>query len=274
MRTHEEGARCNLIQKCVLTRLLVVKFSKFSFLDQGNFMSGLAVKLLTNSFLLLAIVSVASPLNAQQLANTVPSPQGLIPCPPQSPMIAGLTRIVGQAGTLDGCFVSPEKVQIQGSAKAVELPLQTAFAITVSSNSYTTSNVDAMYSKTQSEWSNVAPAWSQSESTYEQNLKDQLQKSMPSGSTPASLAIPKPELVSMQRIDPDVYIVISIRQRVMTMNGNTISPIAANGNATILIQGNLIRLTLERQIRSYADVDAVKSEMLAWVQSVRKSAGK
>jgi hypothetical protein len=237
----------------------------------------MASKVKSRTFLLLALICVAPLLKAQEVIDGVPTPQGLIPCSPQSPLIASLTRMIGQSGTLDGCFVSREHVQIQGSTKVIDQPLQFGFAITASPNPsgpFTTANIDALYSKTQAEWNNVAPTWSQSQSTYEQGVKDELQKSLPNGAPQVNLTIPQPLLISMERIDPNAYIVISVRQRQMTMNGNIVAPVAANGYALILRQGHLVRLTLERQVRSSADVDAVKSETVAWAESVRKSAGK
>lgn len=237
----------------------------------------MAIKVKYRALLLSVLICVAPPLTAQEVMDSVPAPQGLVACPPQSPMIAGLTRMIGQTGELGGCFVSREKVEIRGSAKAIELPLQSAFAITLLPNPsgpFTTANVDALYSKIQAEWNNVAPMWSQSQSAYERSLKDLLQESLPNGAARVNLTIPQPVLISMERIDPDAYIVISIRQRQLTIDGNTVDPVAASGYALILIKGQLVRLTLERQVRSSADVGAVKSETVAWVQSMRKSAGK
>jgi hypothetical protein len=234
-------------------------------------MRGSASKFLTQA-LLSPLIFIGSPLAAQQATNKVQAPEGMISCPPNDPVASGLARMVGAIGTVGGCFISPERVQIQGSAKAISRPLQFAFAITIPSNPsnpFRTANVDAMYAKTQAQWDQVAPMWRQSESTYEQSVKALIEKSKPSGAPQFNMTISQPIFVTMQRVNPSAYVVVSVRQRQMTIAGNTISPIAANGFALILSQGNLVRLTLERQMRSSADVDAVKSEILTWVQAVQ-----
>jgi hypothetical protein len=45
----------------------------------------------------------------------------------------------------------------------------------------------------------------------------------------------------------------------------------AEGYALILNNGNLMRLTIQRQLRGQGDVDSVKSEIADWVQKISKA---
>ena len=191
-------------------------------------------------------------------------------CAPESQLLGTMKRIADEFGTLTGCFVSNEQAPVNG----IEKPVESAFAITLfqsASGPFTEASVDKLYATTERQWKNVAPLWGADKTAYEQRIRELIRETSPSASMRSKMSIEQPVLVSIQRIDPSSYTVVSIRPRRISKDGVTFSFDTAEGSALILNDGKLIRLTIQRQLRGQSDVDAVKSGIAGWVQNTSRA---
>jgi len=226
------------------------------------------MKLRMSPLCLLSFVLFSLP--AWSADAVIPAPQGLSVCAAESPLTASMKRIASEFGTLTGCFVSSEQAPVHGIDKPVEL----AFAITLfqsASGPFTVASVDQLYATTEQQWENVMPLWSKDKTAYEQRVRELIRKTSSSASAQSNMSIEQPLLVSMQRLDPGSYTVVSIRRRKISKDGVAFSFDTAEGFALILNDGKLTRLTIQRQLRGQGDVDAVKSEIAGWVKSTSKA---
>jgi len=221
-----------------------------------------------SSFGLLAIVLFSLP--AWSTDGVIPAPQGLSVCAAESQQLIAMRRIAAQFGTLVGCFVSHDQAPVNG----VDKPVESAFALTLfqsESEPFTEASVDQLYAATKRQWENVKPLWDTDKAAYEQRIRELVRETSPSTSAKTTMSIEQPVLVSMQRINPGSYTVVSIRPRRISKDGLTFSFNTAEGNALILNEGKLIRLTIQRQLRGQGDVDAVKSGITGWAQDTSKA---
>lgn len=82
--------------------------------------------------------------------------------------------------------------------------------------------------------------------------------------------IPEPILVSMKRISPSAYIVVDIRRQNFALAKDAINSVQVVGDALVFKGGRIIRLTIERELRSNADVRALSSAINSWADKVRR----
>jgi hypothetical protein len=226
------------------------------------------MKVWTSTLCLLSFASFSLPTWSAD--SVIPAPQGLSACPPESPLSGMVKRVASGFGTLTGCFVSRDQAPVHG----VDKPVEWAFAIALfqsASGPFTVASVDQLYDTTEQQWKNVAPLWSKDKTAYEQRVRELIQKTSSSASSQDNMSIEQPVLVSMQRIDPESYMVVSIRRRTISKDGAAVSFDTAEGFALILNDGKLTRLTIQRQLRGQSDVDAVRSEIADWVRSTSKA---
>lgn len=226
------------------------------------------MKFLISSFGLFLFVFFSS--LAWSADASMPAPRGLSACAPSSPLSKALKLVVSKSGTLAGCFVSSEQAPLHG----IDSPLESAFAITLfqsASGPYSVANVDQLYAETEQQWKNVTPLWDKDKSAYGRIVRKLIKEVSPSTWTQGGMSISQPMLVSMRRIDPGSYTVVSIRRRMISKDGAVFSLDTAEGYALILNDGNLMRLTIQRQLRGQSDVDSVKREIADWVQKVSKA---
>lgn len=226
------------------------------------------MKFWISAFGLLSFALFSSP--AWTADAVMPAPRGLSACTSNSPLSSTMKLVASKLGTLVGCFVSAEQAPVHG----VNRPLESAFAIALfrsASDPYTVASVDQLYATTEQQWKNVTPLWGKDKSAYEQRVRKLMQEASSSSSVQGNMSIGQPVLVSMRRIDPDSYMVVSIRRRKISKDGAVFSLDTAEGYALILNDGNLMRLTIQRQLRGQGDVDSVKSEIVDWVQKISKA---
>ncbi|MDO1528572.1 hypothetical protein QMK61_06945 [Fulvimonas sp. R45] len=156
----------------------------------------------------------------------------------------------------------------------MEKPKESAFAITLSqgaSGPFTVAGVDQLYAATERQWKNVASLWNKDKTAYEQRVRKLIQEASSSASGRASMSIEQPVLVSIRRISPGSYMVVSIRRRKISKDGTVFSFDTVDGDAIILSDGKLTRLTIQRQLRGQGDVDAVKIGISDWLQKTSKA---
>lgn len=222
----------------------------------------------------LALLACSFATTAQTI-EPVPTPNGLSPCPPQSPLRVGLVRLASQFGAAPGgCFVSSEQVQLHGTTRTVDHALEFGYVITYapkSSGPYTTASLDELFSKVTQEWKNVDPLWKQTGAVYNKRVEDLVRSTSPSGASQPDMSIEQPILVSMTRIDAASYVVISIRKRHMSSTANAFDLVNVEGDALVLDNGSLVRLSLSRALRGPADVQSVSSTITDWVKRLKST---
>lgn len=228
-----------------------------------------------HSQLLLALCTLALLLSNARPANaTVPKPPGLDTCKPGSPLAQTFARAMSRFGSLSGCFVSKDTTALRGTSGAISEPKEYGYAIqlnTVNSTPYTSMVIDAMFSRVSAQWKNVEPLWQKDKAHYEARLAKLVQSILPKDMPHPSMSIDQPVLVSIRRLDPNAYAVVSIRQRILTIKGNHFTSIKAEGAAVVLHDGNLIRLSLARGLDNKADVTNVISGISSWVHELEES---
>jgi len=225
----------------------------------------------------LFLALLASPLatTAQTTIESVPTPNGLSPCPSQSTLQASLERLASQfAAVPSGCFVSSEQVQLRGTKQTVNHALELGYVITYAprpSAPYTTKSIDQLFSKTQAEWANVEPLWKQTAAVYNKRVEDLVSSASPGGAPQVDMLIDQPILVSMTRIDSSSYVVVSIRKRHMSSAANAFDLVNVEGTALVLNNGSLVRLSLSRTLRGSADIQAVSSAITDWAKRLKNT---
>ena len=213
---------------------------------------------------------------SQFAMSAVQGPSGLKTCKADGPLEKILSRTASPYGTLQGCFISEEQVQIKGKDKVMKMPLEVAFAIAFlphKTTSVTVADVNALYLKTANQWKNVDQTWPKNRSNYEKKLnamvKNILSEKPSDPGTP--LSVDEPVLVSMERLSPESYTVVSIRRRTVSMAGDHFITTKVEGSGIVVIQGQLMRLTITKELRKSSDIESVKASLASWVRSLPKT---
>jgi hypothetical protein len=185
-------------------------------------------------------------------------------------------KMVGQSGEFAGCFETDQRIQVQGVPHPVDQPLEYAFAIRLaarSSGPFTSEDIETNLARIKEEWKNYPPLWEQRKEIYEQRVATLVHESMDPALPAVSISLEQPLLVSIERVGEDSYAVVSIRRRKIAIDGNVVFSTAIDGTALTLVGGRLLRLSLVRELQSTGDVEMLKHEVIAWIQSVSKNQG-
>jgi hypothetical protein len=206
-----------------------------------------------------------------QASPTIPAPDGLNLCPPDSPIASMLAQAVGKAGEVSACFVSRGNVRLLAVPQAIDYPVEYAFAIRLAvqpTGPYTKQDIEINLSQVEEKWKAYAPLAEQSKSEYEKRITDLLKAI---GAEPLRMTLAQPLLVSIDRLGELGFSVVSIRQRNVSMGANSVISTAVDGSGLMLRGGRLTRLTLVRELRAASDTQHVKKAIAAWVHDARQS---
>jgi hypothetical protein len=75
-------------------------------------------------------------------------------------------------------------------------------------------------------------------------------------------------LVSIEKLGEESFAVVSIRQRQVSLNGEFFNTTKTDAAAVVLKNGRLVRLSIERELRSKSDVAAAREEIADWAYAV------
>jgi hypothetical protein len=206
-------------------------------------------------------------------AETIPAPDGLSLCPPDSPITSMLVQAVRQAGNVSACFVSRESVRLRAVPQAVDYPVEYAFAIRLAAQPtgpYTHQDIEVNLSQVEERWKAYPPLGAQSKQEYEKRINDLLAAI---GTEPLRMTLAQPLLVSIDRVGELGFSVVSIRQRNVSMGANSLISTAVDGSGLMLKGGQLTRLTLVRELRAASDIALVKKAIVAWVHEANQAGG-
>lgn len=167
-----------------------------------------------------------------------------------------------------GCFRSEETVVLRGSRQAAAQPLEYAYAINIPSGPYSASDVEAWFLKVSEQWSSYSPLDQQARADHDKWINDFVRKIVPAVASGKAVSTKPPVLVSIRRIGTEAYVVISLRQRKLTLEGDVIVSTAVDASAITLKGDRLLRLSFVRELRAPADVSHVDEAITEWIRTV------
>lgn len=222
------------------------------------------------------VAAVGGALNSTTArTEEIPGPPGRLRlCPSDSPIASMLAQAVGQAGVMVGCFVSSDQVQLRAVPRAVDYPVEYAFAIRFAqkpSGPYTTRDMEHNLSLTEETWRAFQPLWELSKPQYERRINDLLVATTNVASEPLTLVLAQPLLVSIDSFGELGFSVVSIRQRKISLGANFMVSTAVDGSGLVLVSGQLTRLSFVRELREPSDVELVKKAIGSWIRETSQT---
>jgi hypothetical protein len=146
-----------------------------------------------------------------------------------------------------------------------------AIAFRISGGPFSPANVDALLSKVQDQWKNFNPL-SKEHDEYVTRLNAMIHGT-DSKPNAAPLASIKPILISIDRLSPEAYLVLSVRHYVSMGETGEITSTKASGAVVVLQGTRLIRLEILRELRNPSDVDVVRQQVVTWAHEIAVHAG-
>jgi len=84
-----------------------------------------------------------------------------------------------------------------------------------------------------------------------------------------AVSIQPPTLVSIRRIGAGAYVVISLRQRKVTLAGDVLVSTAVDASGVALKGDSMLRLSLVRELQEPDDVPKAEEAITEWIRAVR-----
>jgi hypothetical protein len=220
----------------------------------------------------VAILTLASAVtSAQTNGVTLPAPIGLNLCKDNDSVASTEKRVAPTIGAeYLACFVSDEKVALHGTSRTISPPLEYAFAMRVLGGPYGRKDLEAMLSAAREQWKNATPQFSQ-HGDYLTWLNSLISGPYSRRSTIESV---KPVLVSIDRIDDHSYVIVTIREYAIAVNSDEFRSIKATTSAIVLQEPQLVRLSIQRELRAPSDVEDVRKQIAAWSRAVAEGSTK
>ena len=220
------------------------------------------------AFLLFVLVGVSSPALGNPAKTTVPAPENLRQCSAQDPAASFIEQAISRFGEDLGCFLSEETVELRGSHRTVTQPLEYAYAVGIPSGPYAPSDVEDWFLKVSDQWKGYNPLDLRARADYDKRINDLVGKSLPTAASGVAVSIEPATLVSIRRIGAEAYVVISLRQRKLTLADDVIVSTAVDASAITLKGDSMLRLSLVRELRAPADVSIVEGAIVEWIRAI------
>lgn len=167
-----------------------------------------------------------------------------------------------------GCFEAGEMMTLHGAKKIYAVPLEYAFGVEVKGGPYTAKDVDKLMSDVTDGWKNSKPLSQDTRADYEKRLDGLIEKRAPDGTPKPAEAVNAPVLVSIEQLGTGSFAVVSIRQRQVSLSGEFFNTTKTDAAAVVLKSGRLVRLSIERELRSKSDVETAREEIADWAYAV------
>jgi hypothetical protein len=189
----------------------------------------------------------------QTASESLPAPRGLIPCSPDDP-VAGLEKRIATSLAIEflSCFHSSSSDEY-------------ALVHRVLGDNFTPAEVEALRTKVAAQWKDFQPLSTEFHDKYIARLNEMIAAS---GSATAPISSIKPVLVSMKRLDPKSYSVVSIRSYVFNSSKGQERAERINADAIVLRGRRIIRLTIQRRLTAVSDVTDVQAEIAQWARAM------
>lgn len=219
-----------------------------------------------------AMANGVSVTNSQSSEAFLPAPAGLAACASDDPVASVEKRLAPRLGAkFVGCFKSEEMARLRGNGGKHPVPVEYAIAVRMLGGPFSPANLDMRLSRVREQWKNFKPL-SKEHGEYVERLNSMIQ-SVDSGSHAAPVASIKPVLISIDRLNPQAYVVLSVRHYVVAGNTGTMISTKADGTAIVLQGTRLMQLEILRKLSDPSDVDAVRQQIVAWTQEIAAHTG-
>jgi hypothetical protein len=221
---------------------------------------------------LLALVLQSAPVRSRAAGGDLPVPRGLSTCTADGPSASGMERMVSALGGLAlGCFQSGETTELHGSKKTYAVPVEYAFGVEMKGGPYAALDVDILMADVTTGWKGAKPLSQDTRADYERRLDGLVEKAAPNGTAKPADSVDPPVLVSIEQLDSASFAVVAVRQRQVPLNGEFFTITKVDAAAVVLKQAKLVRLSIARELRSKADVEAAREEIADWASAVASS---
>jgi hypothetical protein len=221
---------------------------------------------------LAALVLQSATVRSRAAGADLPVPRGLKTCTADGASASGMERMASAlGGPALGCFQSGETAELHGSKKTYAVPVEYAFAVEMKGGPYAALDVDILMADVTTEWKGAKPLNQDTRADYERRLDGLIEKAPPSAAPQPAEPVKPPVLVSIEQLDSVSFAVVAIRQRQVPLNGESFSIAQVDAAAVVLKQAKLVRLSIARELRSKADVEAAREEIADWASAVAAS---
>lgn len=219
-----------------------------------------------------AMVNGVSGANSQSPEAFLPAPAGLAACASDDLVAPIEKRLASRLGAkFVGCFKSEETTTLLGDGGKHPVPVEYAIAVRILGGPFSPANLDVLLSRVREQWKNFKPL-SKEHGEYVARLNSMIQNvdSKPHATPVASI---KPVLISIDRLSPEAYVVLSVRHYAAAGDAGTIISTKADGTAMVLQGTRLMQLEIVHELRDPSDVDAVRQQIVAWAQEIAAHTG-
>lgn len=235
----------------------------------------IAFRVIVGFICLCATITMANSAPVPNLDSQealLPVPIGLVACSSDDSVAAVEKQLAPRLGAkFVGCFKSQETTKLRGRVAGHTVPMEYAIALQILGGPFSPASLDSLLSRVRDQWKNFKPL-SKEHAEYVSRLNAMIQ-AVASKTDSTTIASIEPVLVSIDRLNPEAYVVLSVRQYVFTGESETITQIKANGTAMVLQGPRLMHLEIIRELRNPSDVDAVRQQILAWTDEIATHAG-
>jgi hypothetical protein len=212
------------------------------------------------------VLGLATQVSSAAELNILP-PSGLRECRSSDPMLSVIQKIaVSQSAEYLGCYLSDQRAELHGENKGASHLLTYAYALKISPEGQTSEHLDALYQTTLGQWKDFKPLTSDKRE-YERKIADLAAKALPDHFPKMEISLAAPVLVTIEQLADNAYLVISIRQRKVSLNNQTYISTSIDGSSILLKNGVFVRMSLVRELQSKTDITVVDEGLRNWVRS-------
>ena len=219
-----------------------------------------------------AMANGVSAPNSRLPEASLQGPVGLAACTSDDSVAAVEKRLALQLGAqFVGCFKSQETINLRGGGAKHIVPVEYAIAMQILGGPYHPATLETLLSRVRDQWKNFKPL-SKEHHEYVAQLNAMIQ-GVGSNADSTQIASISPVLISIDRISPEAYVVLSVRHYVSAGETGKIISTKVNGTAMVLHGTRLLQLEILRELHDPSDVDTVRHEIQAWVEEIAADAG-
>jgi hypothetical protein len=211
-------------------------------------------------------------VGSRAAGGDLPVPRGLNTCTAEGASASGMQRMASALGGVPlGCFQSRDTAELHGSKKTYAVPVEYAFAVEMKGGPYAALDVNILMADVTDGWKGAKPLSQDTRADYERRLDGLIEKAPPNGTAKPADSVNPPVLVSIEQLDAGSFAVVAVRQGPVPLNGEFFTATKVDAAAVVLRQTKLVRLSIARELRSTADVEAAREEIADWASAVAAS---
>ena len=117
-------------------------------------------------------------------------------------------------------------------------------------------------------WKGAKPLSQDTRADYERRLDGLIEKAAPNGTPKPADSVESTRAGVHRAAGSASFVVVAIRQLQVSLNGEFFNTTKVDAAAVVLKQAKLVRLSIARELRSKADVEAAREEIADWASAV------